>query len=154
MSVLSDNRCGGSRIGSGFGKTGSGFRKLPAPCFLRADPLASTFYFDFFENVGSTFVILWIRICQPLFFQKFGKIYKPYFQKRIRQWFFLKLVSGNFLNPETGSLLLFVSGSGFSGSGSDSDSAPSVGRERTEPVYTFLLALQTRITCDMLRVTN
>ena len=76
------------------------------------------------------------------------------FRKGSVNGFSLKLVSGNFLNPETGSLLLFVSGSGFSGSGSDSDSAPSVGRERTEPVYTFILALQTRITCDMLRVTN
>ena len=108
MSVLSDNRCGGSRIGSGFGKTGSGFRKLPAPCFLHADPLASTFYFDFFENVGSTFVILWIRICQPLFFfRSSAKYMKRISEKGFGNSFFLNLVSGNFLNPETGFLLLF-----------------------------------------------
>jgi len=153
MSVLSDNRCDGSRIGSGFGKTGSGFRKLPVPCFLHADPLASTFYFDFFENVGSTFVILWIRICQPLFFQKFGKIYKR-ISERDPSIVILNSYPVIFRIRKPDPYCFFVSGSGFSGSGSDSDSAPSVGRERTEPVYTFILALQTRITCDMLHVTN
>ena len=76
------------------------------------------------------------------------------FRKGSVNGFSLKLVSGNFLNPETGSLLLFLSGSGFSRIRIRLRLRPICWQRENRTSIYFLLAFQTRITCDMLHVTN